>query len=83
MEIIKEIGKKGQVVIPKDIRESLGLREKDKIVFEISNNEVKIKSKENPEEFIKKFFSLSKIKRKKSLTPEEIDKIMDESYDLP
>ena len=43
MEFVREVGDKGQVVIPKDIRILLGIKERSRIVFEISNKEVKIK----------------------------------------
>ncbi|PIN89888.1 hypothetical protein COU60_02225 [Candidatus Pacearchaeota archaeon CG10_big_fil_rev_8_21_14_0_10_34_76] len=79
MEIIREVGSKGQVVIPKDIRKLLGIKEKDKIIFEIKNNEVKIK-KDNPQEFLDNFFSI--IKKKKSITLDDIKRIEDESYDI-
>ena len=38
MIIKREISEKGQIVIPKDIREYLGLKEREKVIFEIKNN---------------------------------------------
>jgi len=81
MIIRREIGEKGQVVIPKDIRELLSLRARSKIIFEIENNEVKLKSEQTPEEFLKDFLNVPKLK--KNITLEDLKKIEDESYDLP
>ncbi len=41
--IATTVTKKGQVTIPKKIREALGLREQDKVVFIQRNNEVILK----------------------------------------
>jgi AbrB family looped-hinge helix DNA binding protein len=81
MIIKREMGEKGQVVIPKDIRDYLKLRKGSKIVFEIINEEVKIKSEEDVNEFLKRFFSLGRMKKR--LTLDELKEIEDESYDLP
>ena len=55
MIIKREIGEKGQVVIPKDIREYLGLDIGSNIVFEVKDNQVAIKKEQDPEEFLKDF----------------------------
>ncbi len=81
MEIIREVGKKGQVVIPKDIREFLGLKKGEKVIFEVQNNEVRIK-KGDSEKVLEKFFTLARTKSK-NLTLKELKKIEDESYNLP
>ncbi len=82
MKITREIGEKGQVVIPKDIREMLNLRSGGKVVFEIKDKEVLIKPEQDVEEFLKDFFSIHE-KLKKNITIKEIKKILDEKYDLP
>lgn len=81
MEIIRQIGEKGQVVIPKDIRKMLGVREKQEIVFLVENNEVKLRKKQTADEWMKNFLKYRK--KGKSMTLEELKKIEDESYDLP
>jgi AbrB family looped-hinge helix DNA binding protein len=43
MIIKREIGEKGQVVIPKDIREYLGLNISLSIILEVRDNEVVLK----------------------------------------
>lgn len=81
MKIIREIGKKGQVVIPKDIRKFLGLKEGQKVVFEAREEEVVIKPEQDPDEFLEEFFNIPK--PKKNITLKEIKKDLDEKYDLP
>ena len=38
--IATSITKKGQVTIPKEIRDALGLKERDKIIFIVKGNEI-------------------------------------------
>ena len=77
--IKREIGEKGQVVIPKDIRDSFGLKEGSKVVFEVKDKEIVIKPEQNPEEFLKDFFNILKLKKR--LTSKEIKRIILEQYD--
>ncbi len=81
MEMEREIGERGQVVIPKDIRRLLGLHKGQKVIFEARNKEVIIKSAQNPQEFLEDFFSAPK--RKQPLTLREIKKEINDHYDLP
>ena len=79
MRIKREISEKGQVVIPKDIREMLGLRKGSNVVFEIRDKEVIIKPEQTPEEFLKDFLDVPKLKKR--LTSKEIKKVILEQYD--
>ena len=79
MLIEREIGEKGQVVIPKDIRSLLGLKVGQKIIFEVKENEVLIKSEQDPERFLEDFFNVPK----KNITMKQIKKLLDEKYDIP
>ncbi len=58
MRIERELGVKGQVVIPKDIRKLLSLRQGQKVVFEVHNHEVVIKAEQDADAFLKDFFFL-------------------------
>ncbi len=83
MIIEREVGRKGQVVIPKDIRKLLGLQEGNrKVLFEVEDNEVKLKRKNNSKKILQKFFTIARTKGK-DLTLKDLKKIEEESYDLP
>lgn len=45
-----KVGVKGQVVIPKAIRERIGIQPGDEVVFELSGNEVRIRRMEDAQE---------------------------------
>jgi len=81
MEITREMKAKGIIVIPKDVRDNIKLKEKDKIIFSVRDNEIIIKKQQDPKEWLKEFLKYRK--RGKGLTLKELKKIEDESYDLP
>jgi len=66
----REIGEKGQVVIPKDIREFLGL---DKGV-KVRGDEVILKNEQDPNKFLEEFFNVPNKEKKGSA--KEIKKII-------
>jgi len=82
MIIKRQLGEKGQVVIPKDIREFLKLRQGENIIFEVKNEEITLKKEQNAKEVLNDFFTIARTKRK-DLTLKDLKKIEDESYDLP
>jgi len=81
MIIKRSLTEKGQLVIPKDMREYLKWRNKQEVVIELNNDSVVIK-KENSDDILEKFFTIARTKGK-NITLEELKKIEDESYDLP
>ena len=82
MIIKRRIGERGQVVIPKDIRQMLGVRSGQEIVFEIIENKIEIKPEEQAEEeaekFVDDFFDTPKLKKK--FTWKEIKKDLEERH---
>lgn len=74
MIIRRKVGPKGQVVIPKDIRDLLNIKPGSEILIELNGNEIVIRAAHDEENFLEKF-----IKTPKKLK-EKIDykKILDE-----
>ncbi len=79
MIIKREIGEKGTIVIPKDIREHLGLNIGVNITFRVEGDEVIIKKEEDGESFLKNFLNVPKINRK--IDVKELKKIYEEQYE--
>ena len=41
-EFLSSVSEKGQVTIPKEMREALGVKPKDKVAFKLDGNEIKV-----------------------------------------
>ncbi len=78
MEIERTISEKGQIVIPKDVRDYLGLKPGTEITFEVSDGKVTIKPKLSPNEFIEKFTNVGK--KLKKLDMKRIRTILEEEH---
>lgn len=81
MYIRRNIGEKGQVVIPKDIRNYLGLKPGSEVVFEMKGKEVLLKHPVDPKKFVEDFGNVPN--KLKKVNIKEIEKILEEEYDLP
>jgi len=78
MNITKKVGQKGQLVIPKVVRDFLGIKPGDIIVIEIREKEVLIKPGVDPERFIDDFCSLTQRKLKKKV---DLEKLLEEEVE--
>jgi len=67
MKIKREIGEKGQIVIPKDIREYLGLDAGVNITFEVEDEKIILKKEEDASKIVEDFFNTPKIKKRISV----------------
>lgn len=76
MIIKRKLGPKGQIVLPKDIRDMLGVKPGEDILIEVINDEIKIRSPIKNEEFLSNFYNVPKKLNKKV----DIEKIIDEEY---
>ena len=79
MIIRREIGEKGQIVIPKDIRKHLGLDIGINITFEVKDDELVIKKEKDPIATVEDFFNTNKIKKK--ISTKELKKLYEEQYE--
>ncbi len=78
MNITKKLGQKGQLVIPKVVRDFLGIKPGDVVVIEIREKEVLIKPGVDPERFIDDFCSLTQRKLKKKV---DLEKLLEEEVE--
>jgi len=75
MFIRRKVGPKGQVVIPKMIREYLGIEPGDEVLMEVEEKRLVIKKTLKPERFIEEFCSTS---AKKLADKINLEKILEE-----
>ncbi|MEX2715149.1 MAG: AbrB/MazE/SpoVT family DNA-binding domain-containing protein [Candidatus Sigynarchaeota archaeon] len=74
--IHRKIGPRGQIILPKDAREYLGLKVGDEICIEIEGNAIKISPASARDDFLKKFLETPKKLHERI----DIQKAIDEQY---
>jgi len=79
LKLVSVIGEKGQIVVPKPIRDLLNITPKSEVVFSVSQGNV-ILEKKSSEQILKDFFSAGKPKLK---APKHIDWDAEYSSQLP
>lgn len=72
MQIKRKLGPKGQIVIPKVVREFLGIEAGDEVIIEVREKEVIIKPETDPEKFVNGFCSLIGKKLKEKINLEKL-----------
>jgi AbrB family looped-hinge helix DNA binding protein len=72
LEIKRKIGQKGQIVIPKIIREFLTVGPGDEVIIEVRRKEVLIRSKMDPVKFVEDFCSTGGRKLNEKINLEEL-----------
>jgi len=73
----RKLGPKGQVVIPKDIREKLSLTEGAILDFQIEDDAIMVKAEPSAEEFVERFLS---VKGKKLRKRVDWKSVLDDEY---
>lgn len=66
------MGSKGQIVIPKIVRDSLGMKPGEDVVMEVRDREALIRPGMSPKDFVEDFCSLSAEKLKKKIDLERL-----------
>lgn len=82
MQLKRTLSEKGQIVIPKDVREYLGLKPGSEIVFEIKEGKVVIRPRKDPKEFVEEFCNVPKKLKKKIDIKKLLEKQIEEEYDI-
>ncbi|HMF33625.1 MAG TPA: AbrB/MazE/SpoVT family DNA-binding domain-containing protein [Candidatus Lokiarchaeia archaeon] len=76
MIIKRVLGPKGQIVIPRDVRDLLGLKPGSEVILEVTGNEVKIKPAVSNDEFLARFCEMPAKLHEKI----DLEKLMDQEY---
>ena len=76
----RRIGPKGQVVIPKEIRDTLGLSEGTPVRFSLVGEAVEVRREPTPEQVLEKFFTVKGRKVRKRV---DWRSILDEEFRTP
>lgn len=78
IKIRMKVGQKGQIVIPKVVREYMGIKPGDEIVMEVREKEVIISPGVGPEDFIESFCS---IVRKKLTNKVDLERLLEQEVE--
>ncbi|HEX9341312.1 MAG TPA: AbrB/MazE/SpoVT family DNA-binding domain-containing protein [Thermoplasmata archaeon] len=73
----RKLGPKGQVVIPKDIRERLSLTEGAILNFEVEDDTIVVRPEPSPQEFVARFLSVKGKKLRKRVNWKSV---LDDEY---
>jgi len=76
----RKLGPKGQVVVPKEIREKLGLAEGSMLTFEISGDTLLVRPEPSPEAVVERFLSVRGRKRGRIV---DWRSALDDEYKVP
>ena len=75
MIVKRKIGPKGQVVIPKDIRQHMGVEPGSEVIFEVREKEVVMEPSRAPADIVNEYVSIVTSKLKSSI---QLDQIIEE-----
>jgi AbrB family looped-hinge helix DNA binding protein len=78
MNLKRKIGQKGQIVIPKVVRESLGIEPGDEVIMEIKEKEILIRPGVDPIKFVDDFCSII---TKKLTRKVDLEKLIEEEVE--
>ena len=80
MYMRRNLGEKGQIVIPKDIRDYLGLKPGSEVILEVKDKELIIKPGGDPEKFVEEFVSVPK--KLEKIDIKTLKKVLEEEYEV-
>ena len=80
MYMRRSLGEKGQIVIPKDVRDYLGLKPGSEVILEVRGRELIIKPGGDPEKFVEEFVNVPR--KLKSVDINMLKKVLEEEYEV-
>lgn len=78
----RTLGPKGQIVVPKDLREHLGLKPGSVVVFEVEGKKLILRPEADPESFVEEFCSAPKKLDEKIDLKKLIDEQLEERHGI-
>ncbi len=72
MIVKRTVGPKGQVVIPKHVREHLGIEPGSDVIFEVRENELVVKPSRAPKDLVDEYVSIVTSKLKSRIQLEQV-----------
>ncbi len=81
MLVKKEIGERGQFVVPKDVREQLGFHPGTEVTVDVKDGKMIVEPAKSVDEFLKEFFTSSKRLKIKGDPVKWFKKRLDEQYE--
>ena len=83
MSEVRTLGPKGQIVIPKAMREILGLKRGYRVVFELKNQQLRLRAEGDPEKFVEEFCGVVNKKLKNKIDLKKLyESELEERYGL-
>lgn len=76
----RTIGERGQIVLPKKLREYLGFKPGKRVIFEVRRNTIILKPEKNSRQLVEEFVSVPK--KLKKINIKNIKRVLEEEYEI-
>jgi AbrB family looped-hinge helix DNA binding protein len=76
----RRVGEKGQIVIPKDVRDYLGLKPGSEVTLEVRGEELIIKPGVSPEKFVEEFVNVPK--KLEKIDIDTLKRVLEEEHEV-
>ncbi len=81
IKIKRKIGPKGQIVLPKDIREQFNLKTGTDVIFLVEDQQIIIETPKEHKEIIEEFCTLPENIKKRKISSKQIKELIEEQYE--
>lgn len=81
IKIKRKIGPKGQIVLPKDVREQFNLKTGTDVIFSVEDQKIIIETPKNHKEIIEEFCTLPENMKKRKIYPKQIKELIEDQYE--